>query len=167
MAAALARLKQWFHKRRQLRPPAALGPPPALLERYLQYKRLLAANSAILTTVADLQVKMDEGFLFDMHYVRQACVRLGQEVTAMVAALNGMSGGHYGLLEAARERVAQAMAAELGGADMRPVPLVLPLAQVGEGQFWGQGGKAGGTHPLGPGGARGLCGERLCPEALL
>ena len=94
MAAALGKLKQWFARKRTPRPSSvSLGPPPALLERYLQYKRLLAANSAILTTVADIQVKMDEGFLFDMTYVREACDRLGQEVEAMVGALNGMAGG--------------------------------------------------------------------------
>ncbi len=101
MSAALQKLKKWFSRKGPPRPSAAsLGPPPALLERYLQYKRLLAANSAILTTVADLQVKMDEGFLFDMHYVRQACDRLGREVEAMVEALNGMSQGRYRALEA-------------------------------------------------------------------
>jgi pyruvate, water dikinase len=137
VAAALARLKNWLHKKRQLRTPATLGPPPALLERYLQYKRLLAANSAILTIVTDLQVKMSEGFLFDMHYVRQACGRLGEEVAAMVAALNAMSGGSYAALESVREEIAHLVSEELGGIRMRPVPLVLPLAQVGEGQFYG------------------------------
>jgi pyruvate, water dikinase len=137
VAAALARLKNWLHRKRKLRAPATLGPPPALLERYLQYKRLLAANSAILTVVTDLQVKMSEGFLFDMHYVRQACDRLGQEVTDMVGALNAMSGGRYAALESAREEVVRLVSEELGGIRMKPVPLVLPLAQVGEGQFYG------------------------------
>ena len=106
MAAALGKLKKWFTRKRTARPSSvSLGPPPALLERYLQYKRLLAANSAILTTVADIQVKMAEGFLFDMYYVRQACDRLRQEVEAMVAALNGMSEGRYPALESARRRI--------------------------------------------------------------
>ena len=84
VTAALRKLKKWFTRKGPPRPSAAsLGPPPALLERYLQYKRLLAANSAILTTVSDLQLKMDEGFLFDMYYVRQACERLAREVAAL------------------------------------------------------------------------------------
>ena len=96
MTAALQKLKKWFTRKGRPRPsPASLGPPPALLERYLQYKRLLGANSAILTTVADLQVKMDEGFLFDMYYVRQACDRLGHEIEVMVESLNAMSEGRY------------------------------------------------------------------------
>ena len=138
MAAALGKLKQWFARKRPARPSSLpLGPPPALLERYLQYKRLLAANSAILTTVADIQVKMDEGFLFDLYYVREACDHLGQEVEAMVGALNGMAGGRYAALEAARQRVAGLVAEELAGAKLQPVPLALPLAEVREGLFYG------------------------------
>jgi hypothetical protein len=117
VAAALGKLKKWFARKDTSRPSSvSLGPPPALLERYLQYKRLLAANSAILTTVADIQVKMDEGFLFDMYYVRQAGERLGQEVEAMVAALNGMAGGRYAALDTARRQVAQLVAEALAGA---------------------------------------------------
>jgi pyruvate,water dikinase len=138
VTAALQKLKKWFTRKRPPQPSTVpLGPPPALLERYLQYKRLLAANSAILTTVADLQVKMAEGFLFDMHYVRQACDRLDQEIEAMVQALNGMSGGHYPSLERTRLRVAQLVAEELAGTKLTPVPLALPLAEVREGLFYG------------------------------
>jgi len=138
VAAALGKLKKWFARKRTSRPSSVpLGPPPALLERYLQYKRLLAANSAILTTVADIQVKMGEGFLFDMYYVRQACDRLGQELEAMVGALNGMAGGRYAALDTARQRIAQLVAEELVGARLKPVPLALPLAEVQEGLFCG------------------------------
>ncbi len=136
--AAIGRLKNWFNRKKgPRRPAAALGPPAALVERYLQYKRLLAANSAILTLVADLQVKMSEGFLFDMHYVRQACERLGREVEGAVTALNAMTGGRYRALEAARERVARQVAEELVGAQMTPVQLALPLAEAREGLFLG------------------------------
>jgi pyruvate, water dikinase len=134
----MGRLKNWFNRKRQPRRAAPpLGPPAALLERYLQYKRLLAANSAILTIVADLQVKMSEGFLFDMHYVRQACDRLAGEVKAAVAALNAMTGGRYAALEEARQRIARQVAEELGGVKLKPVPLALPLAEVREGLFLG------------------------------
>jgi pyruvate,water dikinase len=138
VAAALGKLKKWFTRKRSSRPSSVpLGPPPALLERYLQYKRLLAANSAILTMVADIQVKMAEGFLFDMYYVRQAGERLGQEVEAMVAALNGMAGGRYAALDTARRQVDRLVAEELAGATLQPVPLALPLAEVREGSFYG------------------------------
>jgi len=138
VAAALGKLKKWFTRKGAPRPSfPPLGPPPALLERYLQYKRLLAANSAILTTVTDLQIKMDEGYLFDMYYVRQACDQLGHELKAMVAALNSMSEGRYAALDAARQRVANLVAEELTGARLQPVPLTLPLAQVREGLFYG------------------------------
>ncbi len=138
MAAALGKLKNWFNRKNRSPRPVSLGPPPALLERYLQYKRLLAANSAILTIVADLQVKVSEGFLFDMHYVRQACDRLGREVETLVAALTAMSGGRYTALEEARRRVAQLVAEDLAvGIKLTPVPLVLPLKEVREGMFYG------------------------------
>jgi pyruvate, water dikinase len=138
VAGALRKLKQWFTRKRTTRPsPVSLAPPPALLERYRQYKRLLGANSAILTTVADIQVKMAEGFLFDMYYVRQACDHLGQEVESLVSALNGMSKGRYPGLETARRRVAQLVAEELAGPKLTPAPLALPLAEVREGLFFG------------------------------
>jgi len=136
--APFQRLKQWFSRRREpekLR--VSLAPPPALLERYFQYKRLLAANSAILTLVTDLQVKMNEGYLFDMHYVRQACQRLDKEVEAGVTALITMSGGRYRGLEEVRRQVADLLAAELAGPRMHPAPLTLPLAEVREGMFFG------------------------------
>jgi pyruvate,water dikinase len=138
VTVALGKLKKWFTRKRSPRPsPLSLGPPPALLERYLQYKRLLAANSAILSTVADLQVKMDEGFLFDMHYVRQACDRLRQEVETIVAALNGMSGDRYAALDTARRRVGHLVGEEFSGTRLTPVPLTLPLLEVREGLFYG------------------------------
>ncbi len=138
MAAALRKLKKWFNRKNRSPQSVSLGPPPALLERYLQYKRLLAANSAILTIVADLQDKVSEGFLFDMHYVRQACERLGREVETLVAALTAMSGGRYPGLEEARRRVAQLVAEDLAvGIKLTPVPLVLPLKEVREGIFYG------------------------------
>ena len=107
MAAALSKLKDWFNRKSRSSRPLSLGPPPELLARDLQYKRLLAANSAILAVVADLQTKVNEGFLFDMHYVRQACERLDREVETLVAALMAMSGGRYTGLEAVRRQVAQ------------------------------------------------------------
>jgi pyruvate,water dikinase len=136
--AAISKLKQWLAgKRRTAGQPVSLAPQPALLERYRHYKRLLAANSAILTMVTDLQVKMNEGFLFDMHYVRGACQRLGQEVEAMVKALTAMSGGRYQALEEARSRVEARIIRELAGVTLQPGPLALPLAEVKEGQFFG------------------------------
>jgi pyruvate,water dikinase len=138
MVTAIGKLKKWLTGK-GLAPekPVSLAPPPALLERYRQYKRLLAANSAILTMVTDLQVKMNEGFLFDMHYVRSACQRLGQEVQAMVSALTAMSAGRYQALEEARRRVDAKITQELAGVPLQPGPLVLPLGEIKEGQFFG------------------------------
>jgi len=137
VTAALLKLKKWFARKGPPRSSASLGPPPALLERYLQYKRLLAANSAILTIVSDLQIKMAEGFLFDMYYVRQTCERLAREVAVMVGALNAMANGRYQALNEARKRVDRLVAEELTGPRLQPVPLALPLNEVKEGLFFG------------------------------
>jgi pyruvate,water dikinase len=138
VAGALNRLRQWFTRRPRAAPPSVPRTPPAvLLQRYGHYKDLLTANSAVLSILADLQTKMNEGFLFDMHYVRSACGRLGQEVEGAVRSLIAMAGGRYGALETARQAVAQKVLEELAGAEMRPVLLALPLAQVTEGQFFG------------------------------
>jgi pyruvate,water dikinase len=80
---------------------------------------------------------MDEGFLFDMYYVRQACDRLGREVETMVTALNAISGGRYRALDSARQRVNHLVAEELAGPLLKPVPLALPLREVAAGLFYG------------------------------
>jgi pyruvate,water dikinase len=138
MGAALNMLKKWFgRKSRVPEPLVSLAPPVPLLERYGHYKLLLTANSAILTILADLQTKMNEGFLFDMHYVRSACSRLGEEVETLVRVLIAMAQGRYQALEAARREVAENIWHEFAVAEMKPVPLAQPLAQVTEGQFFG------------------------------
>ena len=138
MFTALGKLTRWLTgKPRVPAKSVSLAPPPALLERYRQYKRLLAANSAILAMVTDLQVKMNEGFLFDMHYVRSACQRLGQEVAAMTAALTAMSGGRFPALEEARVRAEALINRELAEVPLQAGPLVLPLEEVREGLFFG------------------------------
>jgi pyruvate,water dikinase len=136
--AALNKFKKLFaRKTRVPQAPLSLVPPPILLERYGHYKDLLAANSAILAILADLQTKMNEGFLFDMHYVRSACARLEDEVEALAGALIAMSGGRYRGLETARQAVAEKVSQEFAAVELRPAPVVLPLPQVREGQFFG------------------------------
>ncbi len=138
MAAALSKLKHWFAKKRKpARPPASTGPPVPLLERYRHYKRLLHANSAILTILADLQTKRSEGYLFDMAYVRGAVNRLSREVEILVEALVALAGGRYRALEEARRKVTARLLAELATPELQPGPLALPLAEVREGQSFG------------------------------
>jgi pyruvate,water dikinase len=131
VAAPLTRLKHWFtKKRRQTRPAMVSGPPTPLLERYHHYKRLLHANSAILSVLADLQTKRDEGFLFDMSYVRGAVNRLSREVEILVEALIALAGGRYQGLESNRLKIAARLEAELALPELKPGPLVLPLTEV-------------------------------------
>jgi len=134
--AILSRLKDWLQKKRQP-VPVASGPPPTLLERYHHYKRLLAANGAILAILADLQAKQAEDYVFDMAYVRNAVARLNREVEILVEALIALSGGRYQGLREARERVAARLLEELAPPEIRPGPLALPLSKVTEGHFFG------------------------------
>lgn len=129
--AALTRLKHWFTKKRpRVRTAGSAEPPAPLLERYRHYKRLLHANSAILSILADLQTKRSEGYLFDMSYVRGAVSRLSREVEILVEALIALSGGRYQGLEAARRKITARLQEELVTPELQPGPLVLPLPQV-------------------------------------
>jgi hypothetical protein len=55
------------------------------------------ANRKVLALLADLQAKRTDGFLFDMHYVKSACERLGTEVETLVASLIAMSSSPFKL----------------------------------------------------------------------
>jgi hypothetical protein len=57
------KVKKWFKgKLTRTQPIPPPEPPPELVERYHHYKRLLAANNAILAILADLQDKMHKDF---------------------------------------------------------------------------------------------------------
>ena len=132
------RMKEWFKKRLsrpQIIPPPE--PPPELVERYHLYKRLLAANNAILAIQADLQDKMNKEFLFDMSYVRAAIGRVEGEARDLVEALMSMSQGRYSLLETALQEVLGKISKELAEPQLTPGPLILPLNEVKEGWFFG------------------------------
>ncbi|MGQ9687245.1 MAG: PEP/pyruvate-binding domain-containing protein [Desulfobaccales bacterium] len=136
--SALDRVKQWLQScLKRPRPVPPPEPPPELVERYRQYKRLLGANNAILSILADLQDKRQKEFLFDMHYVRSTVGRLEEEAQALVTALAAMSGGKYAPLETALRQVMAKIAQELAEPRLKPGPLVLPLSEVREGWFFG------------------------------
>ncbi len=138
MAAALSKMKNWFNRKSLSSRLPSLEPPPELLARFLEYKKLLAANSAILAIVADLKDRVNGGSPIDVQYVRQACGRLDRKAETLVATLLAMSGGRYTGLEAARRQVAQRLADDLAvGILLTPGPLALPLMEVREGMFFG------------------------------
>ena len=138
MAAALSKMKNWLSRKSRSSRLLSLEPPPELLALYLEYKKLLEADSAILAIVADLQARVNGESPVDVRYVRQACGRLDRKAETLVAALLAMSGGRYTGLEAARRQVAQRLAADLAvGILLTPGPLALPLMEVREGMFFG------------------------------
>ncbi|MGA9459339.1 MAG: PEP/pyruvate-binding domain-containing protein [Desulfobaccales bacterium] len=131
-------MKNWFSRKSRSSRVLSLEPPPELLAGYLEYKKLLDANSAILAIAADLQARVNGGSAIDVQYVRQACGRLDRKAETLVAALLAMSGGRYTGLEAARRQVAQRLASDLAvGILLTPGPLALPLMEVREGMFFG------------------------------
>ncbi len=135
--ALFRRLTSWLTGKGQAKSSGPVGPPGALLARYREYKRLVAANSAILSILSDLQTKQSEGYLFDMAYVRHAVHRLNREVEILVEALIALSGGRYPGLKDAQRRVAALLEAELAPPEIKAGPLVLPLDKVGPGAFFG------------------------------
>ena len=132
------RLKEWFKKRltrpQPIPPPE---PPTELVEQYHRYKRLLAANNAILAVLADLQDKMHKEFLFDMNYVRSAVGQVETEAGSLVNALVAMSPGKYDPLATALREVLAKISQELTEPQLKPGPLILPLQEVKGGWFFG------------------------------
>jgi pyruvate, water dikinase len=132
------KVKKWFKgKLARTRPLPPPEPPPELVERYHHYKRLLAANNAILSVLADLQDKMHKEFLFDMSFVRSAVRQVEGEARALVTALMAMSQGRYAHLETALQEVMGRISMELAEPQLKPGPLILPLQEVKEGWFFG------------------------------
>jgi pyruvate, water dikinase len=132
------KVKKWFKgKLARTRPLPPVEPPPELVERYHHYKRLLAANNAILAVLADLQDKLHRDFLFDMSYVRSAIRQIEGDARVLVSSLTAMSQGRYARLEAALEEVTAKISQELAEPRLEAGPLILPLEEVREGWFFG------------------------------
>lgn len=70
----------------------------ALAEKYANFQRLLAANNAVLTLMADMEEKLSGDFLFDLQYIRASVSQLAGETAALVEALNNLGDHRYGSL---------------------------------------------------------------------
>jgi len=77
----------------------------ALAEKYANFQRLLAANNAVLTLMADMEEKLSGDFLFDLQYVRAGVGQLAAETAALVEALNNLGDHRYGGLVDAFRRI--------------------------------------------------------------
>jgi len=132
------KLKEWFKRKLiQPQPLPPPEPPPELVEQYHRYKRLLAANNAILAVLADLQDKMHKEFLFDMSYVRSAIGQVETEAQSLVNTLVAMSPGKYDPLATALREVLAKIFQELTEPQLKAGPLILPLPEVKEDWFFG------------------------------
>ncbi|MBW1953293.1 MAG: hypothetical protein JRI59_00995 [Deltaproteobacteria bacterium] len=133
-----AKLKEWLKQRlSRVHPLPPPEPPLELVDRYRQYKRLLGANNAILSILADLQDKINKEFLFDMSYVRSAIAQIETEAQVLVSTLVAMSHGRYAALETALQKVLEKIHQEVAEPEIKPGPLILPLQEVREGWFFG------------------------------
>jgi pyruvate,water dikinase len=77
----------------------------ALAEKYANFQRLLAANNAVLTLMADMEEKLSGDFLFDLQYIRASVSQLAAETAALVEALNNLGDHRYGSLVDAFRRI--------------------------------------------------------------
>ncbi|MDI6853984.1 MAG: PEP/pyruvate-binding domain-containing protein [Deltaproteobacteria bacterium] len=76
-----------------------------LSEKYAHFQRLLSANNQVLALMTDMEEKLSGDYLFDFHYIRSTVDRMRAETTALVEALNGMSGNRYQALSRASAQI--------------------------------------------------------------
>jgi pyruvate,water dikinase len=124
----VGRLTNWLGKAKAK--PKEERPGVPLLVKYARYKELLAANSAVLGLIGDVQSKVSEGFLFDMHYVRTTCQELSGHVRNLAHSLVEMSGGRFQALLQVQAEIAACLAGRLAPPLIEPGPLSYPLAAI-------------------------------------
>ncbi len=113
--------------------------------KFAAFKTLLTRNNEILDIMAGLEELYYGGGLFTLSGVGQACARLGEAVSELVALLNALSGSRSPALGLALERIMRSIRDELthrAPALTGPLVLVLDLDQLGPGQDRLAGGKA-------------------------
>jgi pyruvate,water dikinase len=128
-----------FFRRRQ-RAEAA----PKLKEIWRGFQQVLAGNNEILGLMGDLEECLAGRKDLDLPYLGSRVWLLDQHLAGLVAALQGMSGGKYPELEAARVRIKAAIQQRLQEtAPFPPSPVIVRLEEAGPELQAALGGKAG------------------------
>ena len=103
----------------------------ALGEKYANFQRLLAANNAVLTLMADMEEKLSGDFLFDLQYIRASVSHLASETAALVEALNNLGDQRYGnLIDAFRRIIGEVESVLSQRREIPPAPLTLSFEQL-------------------------------------
>jgi len=76
-----------------------------LAEKYSNFRRLLAANNAVLALMADMEEKLSGDFLFDLQYIRASVGQLAEETGSLVEALNNLGDRRYENLSESYRRI--------------------------------------------------------------
>src|SRR4030067_1333545 len=66
-----------------------------LQEKFTHFRRLLDNNNQALETMADMEEKLAGDYVFDSSYLYSQVNKLGEQVEAMVAALNLLTNNRY------------------------------------------------------------------------
>jgi pyruvate,water dikinase len=128
-----------FFRRRQ---PAKAA--PKLKEIWRGFQQVLAGNNEILGLMGDLEEFLGGRKDLDLPYLNSRIWLLDQQLAGLVAALQGMSGGKYPELEAARVRIKEAIHQRLEETAPFPAsPLIVRLEEAGPEVLAALGGKAG------------------------
>ena len=108
------------------------------------FQQVLAGNHEILGLMGDLEESLGGRKDLDFPYLNSRIWLLDQQLAGLVAALQGMSGGKYPELEAARVRIKEAIYQRLEEmAPFPPSPLMVRLEEAGPELLAALGGKAG------------------------
>ncbi len=117
---------------------------PKLKEIWRGFQQVLASNHEILGLIGDLEEFLAGRKDLDRPYLNSRIWLLDQHIAGLVAALQGMSGGKYLELEAARVRIKEAIHQRLEEtAPFPPSPLIVRLEEAGPELLAALGGKAG------------------------
>ncbi|MGO8761639.1 MAG: PEP/pyruvate-binding domain-containing protein [Desulfobaccales bacterium] len=103
-----------------------------LQEKFTHFRRLLDNNNQALETMADMEEKLAGDYVFDSSYLYSQVNKLGEQVEAMVTALNLLTSNRYQTdLVPLCQRLREEMLAELEAVPTIPdTPFVLPLSAL-------------------------------------
>ncbi|MBI4796094.1 MAG: phosphoenolpyruvate synthase, partial [Deltaproteobacteria bacterium] len=103
----------------------------ALAEKYANFQRLLGANNAVLTLMADMEEKLSGDFLFDLQYIRASVSQLGAETATLVEALNNLGDHRYGaLVDSFRRIIGEVEDVLSRRREIPKAPLIMSLDQL-------------------------------------
>ncbi|MCL4503271.1 MAG: PEP-utilizing enzyme [Deltaproteobacteria bacterium] len=103
----------------------------ALAEKYANFQRLLAANNAVLTLMADMEEKLSGDFLFDLQYIRASVGQLAEETASLVEALNNLGDHRYeNLIESHRRIMGEVKEALNQRREIQEAPLTISFNEL-------------------------------------